>query len=1088
MSSSFTWIHLSDVHIRASTAWDSDKITAGIIHDLRLEMRDKGLHPDALFFTGDAAFGNDEGESLKAQYANFGKFLDAVRESFDPILEKSRIFIVPGNHDVDRNEVLESDTYWLRHPDRTEKEITAEVRKNSRMCQQWMKRLGAYRQFLIDYGMDHLKPSEASLIWSQKLEIGKSSVAVVGLNSAWSCGTNKEKAALWMAGEWQIGELHNHIGNSDLSFALVHHPSNWLNEMEDPFVGRLLDQTFDVVLHGHEHQEFILQDSAGKLKVSSGACYDRNTYLKGYSIGSMRVDGSGGKLWLRTWDVTGGGWVAKNIANKAPNGCYNINPVAKANESGSSAGALVLVKKDDQIINVSGRPSDWAIKSKVATLRRRPFSFQHGHSRVRINERLNFEATLASGRIGWLVADWQMGKDGFIASTLNSLGSNQALENVYRLDCGHIQEVEDMFEDAGSQLGVTFVEFAALVEHIEQPTLILEDVPSALIRSSSKRSEFIQKLESAVNFVPSLRIIATLRQWPEGVESPRPVILNPFDGHDLLRYLSGHPDGKELLRRRDRLEDVLSHTGGLPAGIDQLISKSNVLPLDDLLDDHTSASSNVSGEAIPKTLEMAVAAVFSPQSENDRRKLSLLKLMTVLKDGETFEGLKRAFRTKPFRTEHVLSLSDSGLIESVPIAKRATTLLSAASSSRHSQVTSLDRLLRVPRQVRDYVETLIPQEERSRIYGTVSESLFGARWYEGKVKLRRAVVLAYRESTVAGPGSELLVAQYLLKTAIERGTKERIKRYSDLAVNYCSELIEEERFRDGMIASRAILGSLDEHAHSEAWVNCAYAYGRAARMTSQHQESVNTLEKLLEPGRLKTKEFIATVNLNLAWCYEKLNKPSDAKHHAQACIQQTHNESDSWFQAAAIIAKIEGKGTIPENVSKRLYLRARQLGHHTAANNIALDWARNSKSKKETIKLLDDVIGNAKDRYNQTRAIVDKANLLRRSNRIGDLTADEQLRLCNAYEYSCAQRIPTLLDSCHDALWEFCVFKGFWAGMFRLFRFSSFVWCLTDRSVKEKDYIAILVEARDDPMRTDIVDVDVEIEYLNRRLVSQDEG
>lgn len=644
-----------------------------------------------------------------------------------------------------------------------------------------------------------------------------------------------------------------------------------------------------------------------------------------------------------------------------------------------------------------------------------------------------------------------------------------------------------IFEDAGSQLGVTFVEFAALVEHIEQPTLILEDVPSALIRNDAKRAEFIQKLESTVAFVPSLRIIATLRQWPDGVDNPSVVVLNPFDGHDLLRYLSGHPDGKELLRRRDRLEDVLSHTGGLPSGIDHLISKSQVLSLDDLLDDHTSGVGIASRETIPKTLEAAVAEVFSPHSEDDRRKLSLLKLMTVLKDGETFDGLKRAFRSKPFRAEHLLSLSQCGLIESVPIAKRATTLLSTVGASRHSQVTSSDRLLRVPRQVRDYVESLIPRDERSRIYSSVSESLFGARWYEGKVKLRRAIVLAYRESTVAGPGSELLVAQYLLKTAIERGSKERIVRYSRLAVNYCSELIEEERFRDGMIASRAILASLDERGHSEAWVNCAYAYGRAARMTGQHQESINILEKLLEPGRLKAKEFIATIHLNLAWSYEKLMKPTDALQHAHACILHTHSESDSWFQAAAAIAKIEGGGSIPENVSAGLYLRARQLGHHTAANNIALDWARNTTSKKEAVKLLDDVIGNAKDRYNQTRAIVDKANLLRRSNRIGDLTADEQLRLCNAYEYSCAQRISSLLDSCHDALWEFCAYKGFWAGMFRLFRFSSFVWCLTDRSVKENEYISRLVEARDDPTRSDLLEVEAELEYLDRRLASQNE-
>lgn len=1070
--------------MRASTSWDADNVTKALILDLKTTFLENKIRPDAVFFTGDAAFGNDEKEDLKSQYEKFGLFLDEVRNVYEPILEKSRIFIVPGNHDVDRNKVFTSDTEWLRNPQRKAEEIINALRQRSPMSQHWMSRLTSYRQFLIDYGLDHLTPQEPNLIWSHAIQIDGASIAIVGLNSAWSCASNKEKALLWMGGEWQIAELRNRIGKPDLSFALIHHPSNWLNEQEDPIVGRLLDQSFDVILHGHEHREFILQDVSGNLKISAGACYDRSTYFKGYSVGSMLTDGSGGKLFLRTWDEIGGGWVAKNIAVKAPTGCYQIRPLERS-KSSLTIHNISHAKKDNQIITLSGPPSKIAIDAKTSLLRRRPFVFQKAHSRVRANERVQFEEILSSGKIGWLEADWQMGKDGFIGSVLNAIGSIPALENVYRIDCGAVCEIEDIFEDASSQLGMTFVEFAAVVEHIDQATLILEDVPPEMLRNLAERTELIQKLKSTIIFVPSLRIIVTARQWPENIGDPRQVSLRPLDGPDLSRYLNAHSDAKEVLKRKDRFEDVLAHTGGLPSVVDRLISKCNILPLDELLDDHTALAEEEINEKIPKTLEIAVARVFDPQSENDRRKLSLLKLMTVLKDGETFEGLRRAFPGKPVNKEALLSLAENGLIEVIPVARRAMSLIPAVKGADSSDLVRSDRLLRVPRQVRDYVERLIPNEEKNRIYNTVSEALFGIHWYEGKLKLRRAIILAYRESTVAGPGSELLVAQYLLKYAIDRKSKERTKRYARLAVNYCTELIDQDRFRDGMIASRAIMSLLNEEAHYDEWVDCAFAYGKAARMTGNHQESVDVLERILGTDKIRTKEFISLVSLQLAWNFDKLDREKDALRHAQICIDQTYKQSDLWFQATALILKIQNGGSLPQKISSSLYQAARNLGHDVAANNIALEWAKNTTSKKEAIRLLDDVINGAKDRYNQTRAIVDKANLLRRSNRIGQLTGSEQLRLCDAYEYSCAQRIPRLLDACHDALWEFCIQKGFWAGMFRLFKFSSFVWCLTDRSVKENKYIPILTAARQEPGKINEIEVESEIEYLDRRIALQ---
>jgi len=71
------------------------------------------LRPDLVFFTGDLAFGEIAEDSLTDQYVDVEKFLDSVRECFTPVLQKTQVFLVPGNHDVNRNKILVSNqAFW----------------------------------------------------------------------------------------------------------------------------------------------------------------------------------------------------------------------------------------------------------------------------------------------------------------------------------------------------------------------------------------------------------------------------------------------------------------------------------------------------------------------------------------------------------------------------------------------------------------------------------------------------------------------------------------------------------------------------------------------------------------------------------------------------------------------------------------------------------------------------------------------------------------------------------------------------------------------------------------------------------------
>lgn len=277
---------------------------------------------------------------------------------------------------------------------------------------------------------------------------------------------------------------------------------------------------------------------------------------------------------------------------------------------------------------------------------------------------------------------------------------------------------------------------------------------------------------------------------------------------------------------------------------------------------------------------------------------------------------------------------------------------------------------------------------------------------------------------------------------------------------------------------------LDDKHHASEWIRCAYIYAKALRMTGKHQESIDLLSKVLNSGDLRTKDFISEIHLSLAMCYDHLELKDNAVKHAKLVFEYCEKESGSYFQAYALLAEHEYSGAQLEMARRSIHKRAREKGCTTAANNIALELAKTS-DKKDSIRLLDDVIKTARDSYNQTRAIANKADLLRRTGGLDKLTHDELFRLSSAYEYSCAQRLGGLLDSCHDALWEFCKIRNFWAGMFRLFRFSSFVWCLSDRPLRDKQYIPELVNVKKDEAKLITIEVDLEIEYLEKRLASE---
>nr|NIQ82925.1 hypothetical protein [Anaerolineae bacterium] len=325
MSRTITWLHISDLHAgKPGVEWDAKRVTTTLIADLKRMASKHGLRPDFIFFTGDAAFGqigSHANETLSRQFKIAAEFFNKVRQAFSPRIPIQNIFLVPGNHDVNRKVVVESQTSWL-DSQKDPAKITAVIErgKKSPEWQRYMKRLGAYRAFLKANGFHHLLQDPHRLVYHvirrTKADVD---VCIGGFNTAWSCCREKEKSLLWMGSKWQTAQLDFGLGESGVSIVLMHHSPDWLTEWEAEEFSRDLEREFKFTLHGHEHDAWVTTNDKGHTRIAAGACYQRSDKENGYNFVCLNIEEGTGEVWLRKYEPKGAGWVPCLIAGRTNN-------------------------------------------------------------------------------------------------------------------------------------------------------------------------------------------------------------------------------------------------------------------------------------------------------------------------------------------------------------------------------------------------------------------------------------------------------------------------------------------------------------------------------------------------------------------------------------------------------------------------------------------------------------------------------------------------------------------------------------------------------------------------------------------------
>ncbi|MFC8850711.1 MULTISPECIES: metallophosphoesterase [unclassified Micromonospora] len=325
MPASPLFVHLSDIHFDAGdeSLYGPNAMAAGrLVEDLE-RCRDRLGQPNAILVTGDIAF---SGKS--EQYDQARHFLEQVTQALD--IEPHSVLTVPGNHDVDRNQIgptgkLVHDQLRGLDPTDSDKLLNSLLRDPANPL---LKPLAAYNDFAMSYecSVSAEKPS-----WEAPFDLGDElRLRVFGLTSVLVCNADDARAGMIM-GSRQTSL--NGLQPQDVGMVLAHHPPDWWHDRDMclPLMRRMVS----VCLYGHKHEDAAELHNDETVNIFAGAVnpereHEWNPHYNWIQL-SVIDESAAPRLRVRHWprryvksrnkfksDTNDGGWAADEFLLTLP--------------------------------------------------------------------------------------------------------------------------------------------------------------------------------------------------------------------------------------------------------------------------------------------------------------------------------------------------------------------------------------------------------------------------------------------------------------------------------------------------------------------------------------------------------------------------------------------------------------------------------------------------------------------------------------------------------------------------------------------------------------------------------------------------
>ncbi len=276
-----SWLHLSDMHISAASSFDQNIVHDAFIDDLERQLEKRDIQLQFVFFTGDVA-SSASLEDYQLAEVFFQKLCDRIK------FDKRYLFIVPGNHDVNRYKV--SKLLDDNRRDFCTREQIKEIVDNTPIFNIYLSRFDNYSRFISRlYGTEYHMDS-TNYYFSEKRQIGGRKYGVIGLNSAWSSYGGRHDCNNIYFSDKQLSDAIEKVKDCSIKIVLLHHPLSWIYEEDRVDIESLLYRHCDIILHGHLHRpDFQVINSlrGQQIIIPAGAIYTGRRVSNSYNITSL---------------------------------------------------------------------------------------------------------------------------------------------------------------------------------------------------------------------------------------------------------------------------------------------------------------------------------------------------------------------------------------------------------------------------------------------------------------------------------------------------------------------------------------------------------------------------------------------------------------------------------------------------------------------------------------------------------------------------------------------------------------------------------------------------------------------------------
>ncbi len=282
------YLHLSDLHIGyaemrgdtwATEAFNQDIVIQSMLEALRNLIRENNYF-DFIILTGDIARKGKSEEYLVAEI--FVKSLLKVT-----CLPQERLYLIPGNHDVNRAEIKKFHLNLYNFNDQNQ---INDLLIEPESLDIFTRKFRNFNEF-AEKAMGRRHFDSTTFQFSEALELEKHGQRfkfnLLGLNSclfAGYDGDDQQKLALSL---YQVHRAINQLDENALfSIGYLHHPFSTFHPVDEVCKNRLL-QKLDIIHTGHVHKAYgyAFQSTSGEaVVIGAGASYESRTSKNSFNV------------------------------------------------------------------------------------------------------------------------------------------------------------------------------------------------------------------------------------------------------------------------------------------------------------------------------------------------------------------------------------------------------------------------------------------------------------------------------------------------------------------------------------------------------------------------------------------------------------------------------------------------------------------------------------------------------------------------------------------------------------------------------------------------------------------------------------